>query len=84
MYYIKQELNLTQNGIIANNVKIENNKLIITHDTDTITCDNGKWYVNGFYQGDGASFNYTIVESEIVNMELAKNIFENENSKQEN
>ena len=80
MYYMKQELNLTQNGIIANNVKIENNKLIITQDTDTITCDNDKWYVNGFYQGDGASFNYAIDESEIVNIELAKNIFENKNN----
>lgn len=58
MYKLKQNIDLTQNKVYNDNVKIENGNLIIVNQSDTIRYNASGYYINNVYQGQGAEMSF--------------------------
>lgn len=75
MYSLKENVDLTINGQITDKVKIENGKLIINENQDTIELRINGWFINGVYQGVDAIYPYQIENPVIINQTLFDAIF---------
>ena len=75
MYTIKQHPDLSTNGAVTNQIKVENGQLIIMHDSDRVVFDGSHWTINGVSQGDGW-FSVNIGDAEIINSALAERVLE--------
>lgn len=75
-YQTKSKPNTSIDGKIAENIYVKGNTLYIINETDTITYKDG-WFINGVYQGEEASYIYTIAETQIVDRSILFNVFEN-------
>lgn len=75
IYVTKSQPDTSKDGKITDTVKVENGKLIIKDNTDLIIYKNG-WYINDFYQGDGARYIYEISSKDIINDTILLNVFE--------
>ena len=75
MYTIKQHPDLSTNGAVTNEIKVENGKLVVSHGNDTAIFDGLHWTINGVSQGDGW-FGVNIDGAEIINSALAERVLE--------
>lgn len=75
MYTIKQNPDLSTNGAVTNEIKVENGTLVVTHGGDRATFDGATWHINGVSQGDGW-FSIEVVETDIINRTLADKVLE--------
>lgn len=75
MYTIKQHPDLSTNGAVTNEIKVENGKLVVSHGNDKAIFDGTQWFINGVSQGDGW-FSVEVAESDIVNTTLAAKVLE--------
>ena len=75
MYTIKQHPDLSTNGAVTNEIKVENGKLVVSHGNDMAIFDGTQWFINGVSQGDGW-FGVNIDGAEIINSALAERVLE--------
>lgn len=75
MYTIKQHPDLSTNGAVTNEIKVENGKLVVSHGNDKVIFDGSHWTINGVSQGDGW-FGVDIDGAEIINSALAERVLE--------
>lgn len=75
MYTIKQNPDLSTNGAVTNEIKVENGTLVVIHDSDKATYDGSQWYINGVSQGDGW-FGVEVEDTDITNRTLADKVLE--------
>lgn len=75
MYTIKQHPDLSTNGAVTNEIKVENGNLVVSHGNDKAIFDGTRWFINGVSQGDGW-FGVNIDGAEIINSALAERVLE--------
>lgn len=75
MYTIKQHPDLSTNGAVTNEIKVESGKLVVYHGNDKAIFDGTQWFINGVSQGDGW-FGVNIDGAEIINSALAERVLE--------
>lgn len=75
MYTIKQHPDLSTNGAVTNEIKVESGKLVVSHGNDKAIFDGTQWFINGVSQGDGW-FGVNIDGAEIINSALAERVLE--------
>lgn len=75
MNTIKQHPDLSTNGAVTNEIKVENGKLVVSHGNDKAIFDGTQWFINGVSQGDGW-FGVNIDGAEIINSALAERVLE--------
>lgn len=75
MYTIKQHPDLSTNGAVTNEIKVENGTLVVTHGNDRATYDGSQWRINGVSQGDGW-FCVEVADADITNRTLADKVLE--------
>ena len=56
MLKLKENIDLTKDIKIAENVEIKGNKLTAKVDSNIITFEDSRWFINDVYQGDGAIY----------------------------
>lgn len=66
MYVVKENVSLKKNIKLTNDIEIKNHELIAHVENDTITYKDGKWYINGVFQGDGGYYRLVVNEEDIL------------------
>ena len=74
MLKLKETIDLTKDIKIANNIEIKDNKLTAKVDNNIITLEDGKWFINDVYQGDGAIYVLEVNEEDIIEKDYFEEI----------
>ena len=66
MYVVKENVSLKKNVKLTENIEIKNHELIALVENDRITYKDGKWYINGVFQGEGGYYRLLVNEEDMI------------------